>query len=191
MEVILTRNDVVFLTIYYTLAITLSSLIVYKIRYPFHKLCHLPPANKMRWQTVSATFLLHLFMILIAFAIMPFYDSYGNETEMVVIISFSLAALLAALYTLWYFVNHILYAGLDLTIILLLTMYLNIPLHRMEMSEELYFKAWLSASTITYLSFIMVVSSVLGIMEFSTHIFPNSWEVLKEMWNGDEKKERR
>lgn len=122
---------------------------------------------------------------------MPFYDSYGNETEMVVIISFSLAALLAALYTLWYFVNHILYAGLDLTIILLLTMYLNIPLHRMEMSEELYFKAWLSASTITYLSFIMVVSSVLGIMEFSTHIFPNSWEVLKEMWNGDEKKERR
>ena len=69
-------------------------------------------------------------------------------------------------------------------------MYLNIPLHRMEISEELYFKAWLSASAITYLSFIMVVSSVLGIMEFSTHIFPNSWEVLKEMWNGDERNDK-
>ena len=191
MEVILTRNDVVFLTLYYTLAITLSSLIVYKIRYPFYKLRHLPPSNKMRWQTVSATFLLHLFIMPIAFAIMPFYDSYGNGTEMVVIISFSLAAFLAVLYTLWYFVNHKLYAGLDLTIILLLTMYLNIPLHRMEMSEELYFKAWLNASFVTYLCFMMVAYAVLGIMEFSTHIFPNSWEVLKEMWNGDEKKERR
>lgn len=72
-----------------------------------------------------------------------------------------------------------------------LTMYLNVPLHRMKISEELYFKAWLNASAITYLSFIMVVSSVLGIMELSTHIFPNSLEVLKEMWNDDEKKEKR
>ena len=187
---ILTRNDVIFLTIYYTLAITLSSLIVYKIRCPFHKLCHLPPANKMRWQTVSTTFLLHLFMILIAFAIMPFYDSYGNGTEITVVIAFSLAAFLAALYTIWYLVHHKLCAGLDFTITLVLTMYLNIPLHRMEISEELYFKAWLSASAITYLSFIMVVSRVLGIMEFSTHIFPNSWEVLKEMWNGDERNDK-
>lgn len=190
MEVILTRNDVIFLTIYYTLAITLSSLIVYKIRCPFHKLCHLPPANKMRWQTVSTTFLLHLFMIPIAFAVMPFYDSYRNETEMVIIISFSLGAFLAVLYTIWYLVHHKLCAGLDFTITLVLTMYLNIPLHRMEISEELYFKAWLSASAITYLSFIMVVSSVLSIMEFSTHIFPNSWEVLKEMWNGDERNDK-
>lgn len=110
-------NDIIFLTIYYTIAITLSSLIVYKIRYPFHKLCRLPPPNKMKLQTVSVIFLLHLFMIPIAFAVMPFYDSYGNETKMVVIISFFLAALLAALYTLWYFVHHKLYAGLDLTII--------------------------------------------------------------------------
>lgn len=191
MEVILTRNDVIFLTIYYTLAITLSSLIVYKIRYPFHKLCHLPSANKMRWQTVSTTFLLHLFMIPIAFAVMPFYDSYRNETEMVIIISFSLGAFLATFYTLWYFVHHKLYAGLDLTIILLLTMYLNIPLHRIEISEELYFKSWLNASFITYLCFMMVAYAVLGIMGLCMEIFPNSLELLKEMWNGDKKKERR
>lgn len=191
MEVILTRNDVIFLTIYYTLAITLSSLIVYKIRCPFHKLCHLPPANKMRWQTVSTTFLLHLFMIPIAFAVMPFYDSYRNETEMVIIISFSLGVFLAVLYTIWYLVHHKLYAGLDLTIILLLTMYLNIPLHRIEISEELYFKSWLNASFITYLCFMMVAYAVLGIMGLCMEIFPNSLELLKEMWNGDEKKERR
>lgn len=191
MEVILTRNDIIFLTIYYTLAITLSSLIVYKIRCPFHKLCHLPPANKMRWQTVSTTFLLHLFMIPIAFAVMPFYDSYRNETEMVIIISFSLGVFLAVLYTIWYLVHHKLYAGLDLTIILLLTMYLNIPLHRIEISEELYFKSWLNASFITYLCFMMVAYAVLGIMGLCMEIFPNSLELLKEMWNGDEKKERR
>jgi len=165
-------NIVLFLTIYFILAITLSSLIVYKIRYPFHKLCHLLSANKMRWQTVSATFLLHLFMLLIAFVIMPFFDSYGDETEIT-------------------FVHHKLYAGLDLTIILLLTMYLNIPLHRIEVSEELYFKAWLNASSITYFCFMMVAYVVLGIMGLCMEIFPNSWEVLKEMWNGDEKKERK
>ena len=185
------RNDIVFLTIYYTLAITLASLITYKIRYPFYKLCHLPPPNKMRWQTVSTTFLLHLFMILIAFAIMPFYDSYGNGTEITVVIAFSLAAFLAALYTLWYFVHYKLYAGLDLTIILLLTMYLNIPLHRIEISEELYFKAWLNVSFVTYFCFMIVSHAVLGIMGLCVEIFPNSWEVLKEMWNGDEKKERK
>ena len=191
MEVILTRNDIVFLVVYYTLIITLSSLIVYKIRYPFYKLCRLPPPSKMRLQTISVTFLLHLFMIPIAFAIMPSFDSYGNETEITVVIAFSLGVFLTVLYTVWYLVHHKLCAGLDFTIMLVLTMCLNIPLHHMEMSEELYFKAWISASAITYLSFIMVVSSVLAIMEFSTHIFPNSWEVLKEMWNGDEKKERR
>ena len=182
------RNDIVFLIVYYTLAITLSSLITYKIRYPFHKLCHLPPANKLQWQTVLAIFLLHLFMILIAFAIMPFYDSYGNATEIAVIIGIFLAAFPAGLYTIWYFVYHKLYAGLDLVIMLLLIMYLNIPLHRMEISEELYFKAWLSASYITYSCFMLVVYAVLGILEFITRIFPNSWEVLKEMWNGDNKK---
>lgn len=145
----------------------------------------------MRWQTVSTTFLLHLFMIPIAFAVMPFYDSYRNETEMVIIISFSLGVFLAVLYTIWYLVHHKLYAGLDLTIILLLTMYLNIPLHRIEISEELYFKSWLNASFITYLCFMMVAYAVLGIMGLCMEIFPNSLELLKEMWNGDEKKERR
>ena len=184
-------NIVLFLAIYCIISITLSSLVTYKIRYPFYKLCHLPPPNKMRWQTVSVTFLLYLFMILITFAIIPFYDSYGNETEMVVVIAFSLEAFLAALYTLWYFVHHKLYAELDLTIILLLTMYLNLPLHRMEISEELYFKAWLNASSLTYFCFMMVAYAVLGIIGLCMEIFPNSWEVLKEMWNGDEKKEKR
>lgn len=185
------RNDILFLVIYYTLAITLSSLVTYKIRYPFYKLCHLPPSNKMRWQTISVTFLLHLFMLLITFAIMPFFDSYGNETEITVVIAFSLVVFLAALYTLWYFVHHKLYAGLDLTIILLLTMYLNLPLHRMEISEELYFKAWLNASSLTYFCFMMVAYAVLGIMGLCMEIFPNSWELFKEMWNGDKKKEKR
>ena len=185
------RNDIVFLTIYYTLAITLASLITYKIRYPFYKLCHLPPPNKVRWQTVSTTFLLHLFMILIAFAIMPFYDSYGNGTEITVVIAFSLAAFLAALYTLWYFVHYKLYAGLDLTIILLLTMYLNIPLHRIEISEELYFKAWINASFIIFFCFMMVAYAVLGIMGLCVEIFPKSLELLKEMWTSDKEKERK
>lgn len=185
------RNYILFLVIYYTLAITLSSLVTYKIRYPFYKLCHLPPSNKMRWQTISVTFLLHLFMLLITFAIMPFFDSYGNETEITVVIAFSLVVFLAALYTLWYFVHHKLYAGLDLTIILLLTMYLNLPLHRMEISEELYFKAWLNASSLTYFCFMMVAYAVLGIMGLCMEIFPNSWELFKEMWNGDKKKEKR
>lgn len=122
---------------------------------------------------------------------MPFFDSYGNETELTVVIAFSLAAFLAILYTLWYFVHYKLYAGLDLTIILFLTMYLNIPLHCIEMSEELYFKAWLNASFITYFCFMMVAYAVLGIMGLCMEIFPNSLELLKEMWNGDEKKERR
>lgn len=122
---------------------------------------------------------------------MPFFDSYGNETEITVVIAFSLVVFLAALYTLWYFVHHKLYAGLDLTIILLLTMYLNLPLHRMEISEELYFKAWLNASSLTYFCFMMVAYAVLGIMGLCMEIFPNSWELFKEMWNGDKKKEKR
>lgn len=133
-------NIVLLLTVYCIISITLSSLAIYRVRPHLYKQLNIA-SNKMRWQTISATFLLHLFMLLIAFAIMPFFDSYGNETEITVVIAFSLAALLAALYTLWYFVHHKLYAGLDLTIILLLTMYLNIPLHRIKISEELYFKA--------------------------------------------------
>lgn len=183
-------NIVLFLAIYCIISITLSSFIFYKVRPYLYKQFNIP-SNKMRWQTVSITFLLHLFMLLITFAIMSFFDSYGNETEITVVIAFSLAVFLAALYTLWYFVHHKLYAGLDLTIILLLTMYLNLPLHRMEISEELYFKAWLNASSLTYFCFMMVAYAVLGIMGLCMEIFPNSLELLKEMWNGDEKKERR
>jgi len=188
MVVILTRNDIVFQVFYYTSIILLSSLITYKIRQPVCKWWHLPPPNKMRWQTILAMFLMHLFMIVILFATMPYYDPSGNELEITVAIAFSLGAFLAAIYTIWYFVNYKLYAGFDFFIIIVVTMYANVPIYYMELSPKDYFEVWGIVSRCTYMSFVFAFMTVMTILDFITRIFPNSWEVLKEMWNGDKRR---
>lgn len=184
-------NDLVFLVFYYTSIILLSSLITYKIRQPVCKWWHLPPPNKMRWQTILAMFLMHLFMIVILFAAMPYYDPSGNEIEIILAIILFLAFFLAGIYTIWYFVNYKLSAGFDFFIIMVVTMYSNVPIYYMELFPKDYIEVWGIVSRCTYMSFAFAFMAVMNILDFITRIFPNSWEVLKEMWNGDEKKERR
>lgn len=53
-------NIVLFLTIYYIISITLSSLIFYKIlQQCLYEKPGVSPPKKVRWQTISAMFLLH------------------------------------------------------------------------------------------------------------------------------------
>ena len=176
-------NDIPFAVFYYTSIITLSSLITYKIRQPMCKWWHLPPPNKMRWQTILAMFLMHLFMIVILFAAMPYYDPSEEEAESIITIIIFLGSLLAAIYTIWYFINRKLYAGFDFLMIMVFTMYSNIPIYYMELLPKDYFEVWGVVSRCTYVCFAFATMAVLEILGFITRIFPNSGETIKEMWD--------
>ena len=180
------RNDIVFLTIYYTLAITLSSFIIYRVRPHLYKQFNIP-SNKMRWQTTLAVFLLHIFIIVITIAILPYCES--NE-QITVDICFSLSALLASLYTIWYFVNHKLYAGIDFMMILIMVAFLFMPLYLKPLSKELYYAVWICASFTTYMMFLSFCLIVLSVINFIYELFPSTKGILMQFWDGGDSNEK-
>lgn len=175
-------SDVIFLIIYYFITIMLSSLITYKVRYHLCKQLNLSPPKKMRWQAILAMFLLQIFTLIITFAILHFYDSFGNCTEIAVSTCMCLSILLAILYTIYYFINNNLYDAFDFIIMIIPTMFLNTLLYHMGLFTEIFFDTWCSSSYTVYMMFIGVFYIVFFIVEFIFHNFPNSREMIKQMW---------
>lgn len=186
MEVILTRNDIAFLTIYFILAITLSSFIIYRVRLHLYKQLNIP-SNKMRWQTTLAVFLLHIFIIVITIAILPYCESNGQT---MVDICFSLSALLALFYTIWYFVNHKLYAGIDFMMILIMVAFLFMPLYLKPLSKESYYAVWICASFTTYMMFLSFCLIVLSVINFIYEVFPSTKGILMQFWDGGDSNDK-
>ena len=90
-------NTILFIAIYCTISIILISLIYYKIFRPsLYAKRYIPPPKKMRWQTIFAVFLLHIFTALIAIAVFPYLDS---DEENAILICRTLSVLLYLLYT--------------------------------------------------------------------------------------------
>lgn len=129
-------NTILFIAIYCIISITLTSLIYYKIFRPsLYKKRYMPPPKKMRWQTIFAVFLLHIFTALIAIAVFPYLDS---DEESTILICRTLSVLLYLLYTAWYFANHRLYEGVDFISILLFLIVSRLLLYTIWFSKIKY-----------------------------------------------------
>ena len=102
---------------------------------------------------------------------------------------FSLSALLASLYTIWYFVNHKLYAGIDFMMILIMVAFLFM-LYLKPLSKELYYAVWICASFTTYMTFLSFCLIVLSVINFIYEVFPSTKEILMQFWNGGDSNEK-
>lgn len=169
------------IAVYNIITITLSTLLIHKVRPIIYKCLKLPPMKKMRWQTVLGVFLLHIFMIVITIFVLPYFHS--NEDFALQLCSYlSLAFVL--IYTAWYFTNSKVYAGVDFMLILTPIALLYLLLFNNSISLELYYTAWCNIAYGTYYSFFSICLCAVCMFDLTYKSFPKTRETIKQLWNG-------
>ena len=101
-----------------------------------------------------------------------------------------LSALLASFYTIWYFISHKLYAGIDFMMILIIVAFLFMHLYLKPLSKELYYAVWVSASFITYMMFLSFCLIVLSVINLIYEAFPSTKVILMQLWDGGDSNEK-
>lgn len=147
----------------------------------------MPPPKKIRWQTVPAMFLLHIFTAIIAVAILPYIEP-NNDTAL--LISEKLSVILYVLYALWYFVKHRLYEGVDFILILLPMAFFSMPLHFLKLSTDIYYVAWYDALLVVYHTFILGSAFLIYTMFDIPHYIPSTCKKIMQLWDGGDSNEK-
>lgn len=158
-----------------------------KVRLPVYKYCNIPATKKIALQTYIEFFLLQLLILKFS------YDTYliGEVCDAITSDIFSLSFSIAGLYSIWFFINKKLSVGSDLIFITMLSFSLHLFVSCIPISTDFYFEAFCFASQMTYAGFISLFSVEFSIVGLTYYLIPDSKAIILQLWNGDEKKERR
>lgn len=158
--------------IYHIFFVILSTLIVYRVRHKY---------LKSQRKTVIMLFLSQLFILCFTFVILPNYSFSKSETVTALLIS----SMVAGFYTIWNFDRHKFYVGYNCVTTVAITTYLTTLCHQVFFSKESYLNAWVSASIVAYMIFLVIASIVFA----AKQSFPNAVKEGKEMQSNDDSNE--
>ena len=111
-------------------------------------------------------FLSQLFILCFTFVILPYYSFSKSETVTALLIS----SMGAGFYTIWDFDRHKFYVGYNCVTTVTITTYLTTLCHQVFSPKESYLNAWISASIVTYMIFLVITSIVFAVKQ----IFPTA-----------------
>lgn len=117
-------------------------------------------------KTVIMLFLSQLFLLGFTFVILPYYSFSKTETVTALLSS----SMIAGFYTIWNFDRHKFYVGYNCVTTVAITTYLTTLCHQVFSPKESYLNAWISASIVTYMIFLVITSIVFAVKQ----IFPTA-----------------
>lgn len=117
-------------------------------------------------KTVIMLFLSQLFLLGFTFVILPYYRFSKSETVTALLSS----SMIAGFYTIWDFDRHKFYVGYNCVTTVAITTYLTTLCHQVFSPKESYLNAWISASIVTYMIFLVITSIVFAVKQ----IFPTA-----------------
>ena len=138
--------------IHHIFFVILSTLIVYGVRHKY---------LKSRMKTVIMLFLSQLFILCFTFVILPNYSFSKSETVTALLSS----SIVASFYTIWNFDRHKFYVGYNCVTTVAITTYLTTLYHQVFFSKESYLNAWISASIVAYMIFLVIASIAFAVKQ--------------------------
>lgn len=149
--------------IYHIFFVILSTLIVYGVRHKY---------LKSQMKTIIMLFLSQLFLMCFTFVILPYYSFSKTETVTALLSS----SMIAGFYTILNFDKHKFYVGYNCVTTVTITTYLTTLCHQAFFPKEPYLNAWISASIVAYMIFLVIVSIVFAVKQ----VFPITVKEEKE-----------
>lgn len=138
--------------IYHIFFVILSTLIIYGVRRKY---------LKSQRKTVIILFLSQLFILCFTFVILPYYSFSKSETVTALLIS----SMVAGFYTIWNFDIHKFYVGCNCVTTVAITTYLTTLCNQVFFSKESYLNAWISASIVAYMIFLVIASIAFAVKQ--------------------------